>query len=115
MLWPAFHSSSSLLTWLPPTMPSGLQGTGSTSSSASPDAIWVRTVGDGLLVRIDPKANRVVASIDVTYSLGRAGVDHLAVLDGHVWVCGISLQRIDPRTNQVSATVDIDATSVTTG
>ena len=91
------------------------QGSLPLAVAAAPEAIWVRTVGDGLLARIDPQTNRVVSSIDVTYSLGRAGLDHLAVLDDTVWVCGISLQRIDPRTNQVSATVDIDATSVTTG
>src|SRR5438128_11549226 len=89
------------------------QGSLPLAVAAAPDAIWVRTVGDGLLVRIDPQTNRVVSSIDVTYSLGRAGVDHLAVLDGPVWVGGISLQRIDPQTNRVSGTLDISATSVT--
>ncbi|TMD81882.1 MAG: hypothetical protein E6I74_10880 [Chloroflexi bacterium] len=91
------------------------QGSLPLAVAATPDAIWVRTVGNGLLVRIDPQTNRVVSSIDVSYSLGRAGVDHLALLDGAVWVCGISLQRIDPQTNRVSGTLDVSATSAAPG
>lgn len=82
---------------------------------ATPDAIWVRTVGDGLVVRIDPQTNGVVANIDVSDSVGRSGEDHLAVLDGALWVAGISLQRIDPQVNHVTGTVDVNATSVTAG
>ena len=47
--------------------------------------------------------------------MGRDGQDHLAVLAGVLWVCGISLQRIDPQTNRVSGTVDVNTTSVSTG
>jgi len=80
---------------------------------ATPDAIWVRTVGVGFLNRIDPQTNRVVSQIDVSYSLGRAGVDHLALLDGSVWLCSLSLLRIDAQTNRVAASADITATTGT--
>ncbi|TMG29702.1 MAG: hypothetical protein E6H93_10180 [Chloroflexi bacterium] len=91
------------------------QGSVPLAIAATPDAIWVRTVGDGQLARIDPQTNRVVTTIDVTFSVGRDGQDHLAVLAGVLWVCGISLQRIDPQTNRVSGTVDVNTTSVSTG
>jgi streptogramin lyase len=83
--------------------------------AAGPNAIWVRTVGDGLIVRIDPQTNRVVATTAVTPSVGRDGQDHLVVLNGSLWVSGISLQRIDPQTNRVASTVDVNATSVNAG
>ena len=82
---------------------------------AARDAIWVRTVGNGLVVRIDPMTNRVIASIEVLFPLGRSGQDHIALLNGGLWVAGTSLQRIDPQSNRVSATVDVSATSVSAG
>lgn len=91
------------------------QGSLPLAVTTASDSVWVRTVGDGLLVRVDPQTNRVVTTIDVIYSLGRAGLDHLALLDGTLWVSGISLQRIDPQTNRVSGTLDIDATTATAG
>ena len=78
-------------------------------------AIWVRTFGDGLVARIDPERNRVAATIDVSASLGRNGLDHVAVLDGALWVAGSSLQRIDPGADRVGGTIDIDATTVSAG
>ena len=91
------------------------QGSVPLAIAATADAIWVRTVGDGQLTRIDPHTNRVVTTFDVTFSVGRDGQDHLAVLDDALWVSGISLQRIDPQANRVSGTVDVNATSVSTG
>ena len=91
------------------------QGSLPLAVTTAPDTVWVRTVGDGLVIRVDPHANRVVTNVDVIYSLGRAGLDHLALFDGMLWVSGISLQRIDPETNRVSGTLDIDATTATTG
>lgn len=91
------------------------QGSVPLAIAATPDAIWVRTVGDGELARIDPQANRVVTAIDVTFSVGRDGQDHLAVMNGAVWVSGISLQRVDPDTNRVSGTIDVNTTSVSAG
>jgi YVTN family beta-propeller protein len=91
------------------------QGSVPLAIAATPDAIWVRTVGDGQLVRIDPQTNRVATAFDVTFSVGRDGQDHLAVMSGALWVSGISLQRIDPQTNRVSGTVDVNTTSVSGG
>jgi len=91
------------------------QGSVPLAIAATPDAIWVRTIGDGQLVRIDPQTNRVATAFDVTFSVGRDGQDHLAIMNGALWVSGISLQRIDPQTNRVSATVDVNTTSVSTG
>lgn len=82
---------------------------------ATPDAIWVRTVGDGLLARIDPASNQEAATIPVTFSTGRDGQDHMAVLEGALWVSGVSLQRVDPRTNRVAGTIDANVTTVTAG
>ena len=91
------------------------QGSMPLAVAAAPGAIWVRTVGDGLLVRIDPQTNRAVMTLEVMFSLGRSGQDHLAVLDGALWVSGISLQRIDPQSDRVSGMVDVNSTSVTAG
>jgi streptogramin lyase len=78
-------------------------------------ALWVRTVGDGLVVRLDPNTGRVTSTIEVTYPLGRNGLDHIALLGGSLWVAGVSLQRIDEASNRVSGTIDVEATSVTAG
>ena len=51
----------------------------------------------------------------VTPSVGRDGQDHLALLDGSLWVSGISLQRIDPHSNRVASTIDVNATSANAG
>lgn len=91
------------------------QGSTPLAVASTPDAIWVRTVGDGLLARIDPQTNRVVSTVAVTFSIGRDGQDHLAVLDGALWVSGVSLQRVDPQTDRVTGTIDVNATSVTSG
>jgi streptogramin lyase len=79
------------------------------------NALWVRTVGDGLVVRLDPNTARVTSTIEVTYPLGRNGLDHIALLGGSLWVAGVSLQRIDEASNRVSGTIDVEATSVTAG
>jgi len=91
------------------------QGSVPLAIAATPDAVWVRTVGDGLVARIDPQTDQVATTIGVTFSVGRDGQDHLALLDGALWVSGISLQRIDPHTNRVSGTVDVNTTSVSAG
>lgn len=78
---------------------------------ATKDAVWVRTEGNGKLVRVDPQANRVIAMFDVIFGIGRSGVDHMADLNGSIWVSGDSLQRIDQQTNRVSGTVDVSTTS----
>ncbi|HEX6404605.1 MAG TPA: hypothetical protein VF003_15805 [Pseudonocardiaceae bacterium] len=82
---------------------------------ATGDAVWVQTEGDGKLVRVDPQTNRIVARLDVMFGPGRRGLDHMAYLDGSVWVSGDSLQRVDPQSNRVSGTIDVSTTSVISG
>ncbi len=57
--------------------------------------------GDGAVSRIDPKTNRVVATIK-TGAVGNGG--DIAAGEGAVWVRGVGvlLVVIDPATNQVS-------------
>jgi DNA-binding beta-propeller fold protein YncE len=63
-------------------------------------SIWVLSQGDGTLARIDPAANRVVATIEV--GVPGPGGD-LWVADGVVWVSGegVPISMIDPRTNRL--------------
>jgi virginiamycin B lyase len=89
--------------------------------AATPQAIWVASVGswttnshgeftpvgDGLVTRIDPRTDRIVARIHV----GR-GPGTLAVGAGSIWVANFrglrpdfSVSRIDPRSNRVVATI----------
>lgn len=69
------------------------------------NAIWVASVSDDTVSRIDPGTNEVVATIPV----GRnpAGV---AVRDGAVWVAnlqGATISRIDSTTNRVTAVIPV--------
>lgn len=79
------------------------------------NAVWVRTVGDGLVVRLDPHTGQVTSTIAVTYPLGRNGLDHIALLNGSLWVAGVTLQRIDEASNRVTGGIDVEATSVIAG
>ncbi len=79
------------------------------------NAVWVRTAGDGLVVRLDPQTGTVTATIEVSYPLGRNGLDHIAVLDGSLWVAGVTLQRIDEASNRLTGSIAVEATSVTSG
>jgi streptogramin lyase len=91
------------------------QGSMPLAIAVDDSAVFIRTVGDGLVVRIDPHSNRITATIEVTYPLGRNGEDHIALLDGSLWVAGTRLQRIDEQTNRVSGSIDVLATSVVAG
>lgn len=110
---PATNSVTNTVTLACPS--SCFQGSMPLAIAVDSKAVWVRTVGDGLVVRLDPNSGQVMAMIDVTYPLGRNGLDHIAVLDGSVWVAGVTLQRIDEATNRVSGTVDVEATTVSAG
>ena len=60
-------------------------------------SVWVANSGDGTISRIDPAANRVVATIAVEANPTRLTAD-----SGEIWVATQqALQRIDPATNQV--------------
>jgi virginiamycin B lyase len=81
-------------------------------------SVWVRNElreGNGTVERIDPAANRVVATIPVGPGAGRDGLDALAAFDGGVWVAGLRLERIDAATNQVDQRLDHTCNAVTTG
>jgi YVTN family beta-propeller protein len=64
-------------------------------------AVWVLNRGDGTVSRIDPKSNKVSATVDV----GKAsGSGWIAAGEGSVWLSapGAPLVRIDPRVNRVA-------------
>lgn len=65
-------------------------------------ALWVRSLGEEGLLRIDPHSNRVVAKFRT------AGGGDVAFADGSVWATSFSdniVQRIDPKTNTVTARI----------
>jgi len=63
-------------------------------------AVWTLNQGDGSISRIDPKTNKVVATIDAGIP-GDGG--EIAAGEGSVWatVFGFPITRIDPATNKV--------------
>ncbi len=90
-------------------------GTHSSASIALPGAplrvavgaggIWVTSLLDDRVWRVDPVMRRVVAVIPV--GRGSSGV---AVAGGSVWVANAidgTVSRIDPRTNEVRSTIDV--------
>jgi virginiamycin B lyase len=69
---------------------------------AGAGSIWVASDEKGMIARIDPRSNRVTASVPVT-----PGTFYLAFGHGSLWAVsniGQSIQRIDPRTNTVVTT-----------
>ena len=72
-------------------------------------AVWQTDWGRDALVRIDPVADKVVASIPLPVGSAPSGV---AVTAGSVWVADEhdgAVTRVDPKTNRVVATIPIDA------
>jgi hypothetical protein len=73
--------------------------------SAGAGSIWVAYQGEGQVQRIDPHADRVVATIGLR---GAASGGGIAVAGGFVWASILSQERrghvlvIDPRTDRVS-------------
>jgi virginiamycin B lyase len=81
-------------------------------------SIWVRNEfreGNGTVQRVDPQANRVVATIPVGPEIGRDGLDALADLAGGVWVAGLQTEEIDPVTNRVTRRLRHSANAVWAG
>jgi DNA-binding beta-propeller fold protein YncE len=71
--------------------------------AADDTAVWVHNGAAGVLVRVDPRTNAVVATIPVGH--GEGGV---ALGDGAVWVVNPvegTVVRVDPQTNQVVASI----------
>ena len=110
---PSTNAVTQTVTLACPT--SCFQGSMPLAVAVDANAVWVRTAGDGLIVRLDPKTGMVTSTVEVTYPLGRNGLDHIALLDGSLWVAGVSLQRIDEATNRIAGTIGVEATSVTSG
>jgi virginiamycin B lyase len=110
-VWVAGNNPSWVTRWVTPTNPMTRQTptvalpAAPTRLAAATDAVWVLTPSDDHLVRIDPAANQVVASVPV----GRAP-SGLAVGAGAVWVSRRSdgaVVRIDPAANRVVATIGV--------
>jgi streptogramin lyase len=71
--------------------------------AASFDAVWVTLPDQGMVVRVNPSSNKVVARIKV-----HPGPRFLATGEDAVWVLSQSdgsVARIDPSTNRVAATI----------
>jgi len=71
---------------------------------ATDDAVWATVKSDGLVFRIDPRKNAVVATIPTG-----PGAHGIAVDDHGVWVSNYianTVSRIDPKTNKVAATIE---------
>ena len=73
--------------------------------AAGAGSIWVAYQGQGKVQRIDPSANRVIATVALS---GAASGGGIAVAGGYVWASIVSQERrghllvIDPRTDHVS-------------
>ena len=68
--------------------------------------LWTGNHDDGIISRVDAKTHRVVATIDMGFS-----VHGLAVSDESAWVLdehGFTVARIDPQTNQLQERIPID-------
>ncbi len=79
-------------------------------------AVWVASVEDGTITRIDPATNQVAATIPV--STGGDGPWDVVAGEGAVWVIvgnqahPSQVLRIDPATNEVAAHIDVHDISV---
>jgi len=76
-------------------------------------AVWVPNTGAGTVVRVDPRARRVVKTIKLgTPPRGPGYLDAAVAAGGSVWVsrdAAGEIDRIDPRTNRVAARIKVDA------
>ena len=78
---------------------------GEISLAAGAGSIWILSDKNGILSRIDPASNQVVAKIDVKPNSFCSAFGF-----GAVWVTNTSdgsVQRIDPTTNKVTATIQV--------
>ncbi len=75
-----------------------------TDLEASDDAVWVTHKDHGMVSRIDPATNAVVATIETG-----AGAHDVAIDDTGVWITNYrenTVSHIDPSTNAVVATIE---------
>lgn len=83
-------------------IPTGIGSRGELNVVAGAGSIWVESDAKGVIARVDPASNRVIASIKVN-----PGSQYLAFGLGSLWAVSgdqQSLQKIDPRTNKVVKT-----------
>ena len=80
--------------------------------AADAEGVWAGISDSGLVVRIDPSTNEVVAEIEVTTS----PCGGIALQPDAVWVSSCYDDHyaihIDPRTNELVAEIDIVASTV---
>ena len=70
------------------------------------DTLWTGSHDDGIISRVDAKTHRVVATIEMGFS-----VHGLAVSEDSAWVLdehGFAVVRVDPQNNQIRERVPID-------
>jgi glutamine cyclotransferase len=81
---------------------------GPDAMAVTDDALWVKK-DDGVIVRLDPATNEVVAEIEVGDGSPEQLCQGIGIHDGDVWTCvGRDLVHIDPETNEVVGTVPVD-------
>jgi len=93
-------------------IPTGLADpSGELSVASGAGSVWVLTDRKGVLSRIDPTSNKVVAKIDVApfsfaaaYGFGAVWITNTGPGSGGLQG---SVQRIDPKTNKVTATITV--------
>jgi DNA-binding beta-propeller fold protein YncE len=74
--------------------------------AATDDAVWVHNGDTGMLIRIDPRTNTIVARIQVGHGDGS-----VTFSQGVLWVANPlegTISRIDPQTNAVVATIPLE-------
>lgn len=87
------------------TIPTGIASTGELNVVAGDGSVWVASDNKGLVARINPSINKVIASVKVD-----PGTWYLSYGFGSVWAVSAthqSLQRIDTATNTVVAKVQL--------
>ena len=71
-------------------------------------AAWATVHGDGVLVRIDPRRNRVARRFQLDQANG------VVAAFGSIWATGADgVVRIDPRTNEIVARIPLEAATWT--
>jgi YVTN family beta-propeller protein len=97
------------------TSDSALASQGFTQMAGDDTAVWVHDATDGIVSRIDPSTNAVVATIPVDQGVVDKEFGGIAIGEGAVWVAdgeGGRLTRIDPQSNRVVATIPLASGSV---
>jgi YVTN family beta-propeller protein len=83
----------------------GLRGAGATDIAVGAGSVWVSDEAGDRVVQIDPRADQVIATMNVG-----SGPTAIVVGFGSVWVANSldgTVSRIDPATNGVQATIEV--------